>query len=446
MIEPGAPLFTDRIEAGQKLAQRLIQYKGRKDVLVLGLPRGGVPVASQVAQRLNAPLDIFLVRKLGVPGHEELAMGAIASGGIRVLNKDVVDGLNISVQTIEKVAEREKKELERREHAYRGDRPNPAIRGKTMILIDDGLATGSSMQAAVTGLRTQSPARIIVAVPVAPPEAVALLKREADEIICLQTPEPFFGIGLWYENFSPTSDEEVQTLLKDAAKQVERDNHSNQPKPEAEIVQIPVDGTVLEGILDIPDGAKGIVVFVHGSGSSRHSPRNQFVAQKLKDGGLGTLLFDLLTAEEEQIDLRTRELRFDIKLLAQRTVKTVDWLTERIKQHGKKIGLFGSSTGAAAALIAAAERPEVVKTVVSRGGRPDLAGPALPKVSSRALFLVGELDREVIELNEQAVAQMNAGIEKKLEIIPGATHLFEEPGTLEEVATRAKGWFQKHLG
>ena len=206
-------LFRDRRDAGQKLAQELMDYANRPDVLVLALPRGGVPVAFEVAQALKAPLDIFLVRKLGVPGHEELAMGAIASGGVRVLNDTVVDALNIPVRLIDAVAEKEQRELERRERAYRGDRPKPEVRGKTVILVDDGLATGASMRAAVEALRAQGPARIVVAVPTAAPETCEAFENTVEEVVCAETPQPFFGVGFWYQDFSQTSDEEVSTLL-----------------------------------------------------------------------------------------------------------------------------------------------------------------------------------------------------------------------------------------
>jgi putative phosphoribosyl transferase len=209
-------LYKDRKEAGKKLAEKLSRYKGREDVVVLGLPRGGVPVAYEVAKALNTPLDIFLVRKLGLPGHEELAMGAIASGGVHVLNEDVVVALDIPEKLIDKVAEREQKELERREKLYRGDRPPTQIKGKTAILIDDGLATGSSMRAAVEGLRAQGPQQIVVAVPIASPESCEALEEEVDNIICASTPTPFYGVGLWYQNFAQTTDEEVRLLLQEA--------------------------------------------------------------------------------------------------------------------------------------------------------------------------------------------------------------------------------------
>jgi putative phosphoribosyl transferase len=209
-------------------------------------------------------------------------------------------------------------------------------------------------------------------------------------------------------------------------------------------VRIPAGGVRLDGNLTIVDGATALVLFVHGSGSSRHSPRNQFVARTLNNAGLGTLLFDLLTPEEEAIDARTAELRFNIKLLAERLVHATNWAKQQHQTRNLRIGYFGSSTGGGAALVAAAEGPQDVGAVVSRGGRPDLAGEALPKVQAPTLLIVGEDDDIVIELNEQARDRMRC--EVKLEIGPGATHLFEEPGALERVAQLASDWFVNHIG
>jgi putative phosphoribosyl transferase len=203
----------NRQVAGQALAEALDAYRDRDDVIVLGLPRGGVPVALEIATALGAPLDLMLVRKLGTPGQEELAMGAIASGGGRVMNEHVVQALGISQQAIERVAERESLELKRREQAYRGKRPWPKLKDRCVILVDDGLATGATMRAAVEAVRAQQPARIVVAVPVAPADTIALLREEADEVICLAEPEPFQAIGLWYIDFSQVSDEEVREML-----------------------------------------------------------------------------------------------------------------------------------------------------------------------------------------------------------------------------------------
>lgn len=209
--------FRDRSDAGQTLAGRLTAYAGRSDVVVLALPRGGVPVGFEVAQALGAPLDVFVVRKLGVPGREELAMGAIASGGIRVLNNDVIDGLRIPDRVVEFVAERELRELKWREREYRDDSPPPAIRGQTVILVDDGLATGSTMRAAVAAVRRLAPARVVVAVPVGSPAACADLALEADECVCCIAREPFHAVGIWYGDFGQTTDDDVRDLLNRAA-------------------------------------------------------------------------------------------------------------------------------------------------------------------------------------------------------------------------------------
>ena len=209
-------IYGDRIEAGKYLAAQLAHYANRDDLLVLALPRGGVPVAYEVATALNAPLDIFLVRKLGVPRYEELAMGAIATGGVRVLNDDVVRQLRIPASVIDSVAADELRELERRERAYRGNRPEPDVGGKTVVLVDDGLATGSTMRAAAAALRLQNPARIVVAVPVSAPQTCNEYRMGVDEIICAATPEPFLGVGQWYRDFSQTTDQEVRDLLERA--------------------------------------------------------------------------------------------------------------------------------------------------------------------------------------------------------------------------------------
>ena len=209
-------LFRDRRHAGQVLAQKLGHYRDREDVLILALPRGGVPVAFEVAQALDAPLDVFIVRKLGLPGQEEFAMGAIATGGVRVVNEDAVKYLRISDEVIDAVAAKEAKELERRERAYRGSRPAPQLAGRTVILVDDGLATGSTMRAAAAALRQQQPARIVIAVPVSAPETCDEFRSEVDEIICAATPGSFRGVGQWYEDFSQTPDDEVHRLLEAA--------------------------------------------------------------------------------------------------------------------------------------------------------------------------------------------------------------------------------------
>jgi predicted phosphoribosyltransferase len=208
-----AIIFADRREAGQQLAEKLVHYAGRNEVIVLALPRGGVPVGYEVAQALKAPLDVFVVRKLGVPGHEELALGAIAPSGVRVLNDEIVSGLALPPHVIDAVTAKEEKELLRRERLYRGGRPQLQVNGRTIILVDDGLATGSTMRAAIFALRKSHAARIVAAVPVGSPDTCDAIRADADEVICATAPEPFFGVGQWYEDFSQTSDDEVRALL-----------------------------------------------------------------------------------------------------------------------------------------------------------------------------------------------------------------------------------------
>ncbi len=215
--------FADRSDAGKQLAQRLESFKGQRDIIVLGLPRGGMPVASEIARALEVPLDVLIVRKLGVPGQEELAMGAIASGGALVLNNDIVKTLALDEEAIEREVVREQTELERRDMRYRGAKPFPSLAGKTVIVVDDGIATGATMRAAVKALRQHRPARLIIAAPTSARDTYYTLCHEADEVVCLATPEPYIAVGLWYEHFPQTSDEEVKELLVQAkARQLEK--------------------------------------------------------------------------------------------------------------------------------------------------------------------------------------------------------------------------------
>jgi len=396
-----------------------------------------VPVAHEVAQALHVPLDVFVVRKLGVPGHEKLAMGAIASGGVRVVNESIVRQLGLATHDIDVSAANEQRELERREVAYRDGRPAIDVAGKVVIVVDDGLATGSTMKAAVAALRNRGPARIVVAVPTASRQACEELAELADEVVCSITPSPFYAVGMSYENFSQTTDAEVRDLLHD------RDHDGDGDGGERVPVLIPVGALAFEATAGVPRDARGVVLFAHGSGSSRHSPRNLAVAEALERAGLATVLVDLLTAEEDEVDQRTRALRFDVELLATRLGAMAAWLHDDGPVASMPLGLFGASTGAAAALVAAARRPDLVGAVVSRGGRPDLAGDALRDVVAPALFIVGGRDEVVLDLNRAALAEL--GDRREMVVVPNATHLFEEPGALDEVARLAANWFLEHL-
>jgi putative phosphoribosyl transferase len=233
--KPMAPYYHDRTDAGRFLATKLQQYAGRHDVIVLALPRGGVPVAFEVARALRAPLDVIVVRKLGLPQHRELAMGAIASGGVRVVDREIVRRFGVTESEIAEVIAREQLELARRERRYRGDRSFPDVRGKTVILVDDGLATGATMAAAAAALKRQGPARLIVAVPVSSPETCDAFRDFVDDIVCAVTPEPFHAVGLWYEDFSQTTDEEVHDLLEQARHEVDTEIRTSSTKAEVDV-------------------------------------------------------------------------------------------------------------------------------------------------------------------------------------------------------------------
>jgi len=427
--------FADRRDAGRRLARRLLHLAGEHP-LVLALPRGGVPVAAEVAGALDAPLDVFVVRKIGAPMQPELGVGAIAEDGTMVIDRELCELVGVGDLQLRAIAARERLEAERRVRRYRGDRPPPDVAGRTVIVVDDGVATGGTARAVLRALRGRGPARLVFAAPVASPEAVRVLARDADDVVAALEPEGMSAIGAWYRDFHQVSDEEVIAALEGARKR-------ERAAPFAEDVEIPVGDAVLEGRLVVPPGARGVVLFAHGSGSSRFSRRNRFVAELLQGAGLATLLFDLLTAEEEVVDRITADLRFDIELLAHRLAAAVDWIQHEGHCRHLRIGLFGSSTGAAAALIAAAARPDAVAAVVSRGGRPDLAGDALGRVQAPTLLLVGGDDDIVLGLNRRALAELPC--EKELSVIPGATHLFEEPGALERVAERAARWFEPRL-
>lgn len=311
--------YLDRVDAGRRLGERLQDLRGA-DVVVLGLPRGGVPVAVGVARALGAPLDVIIVRKLGVPRQPEFAMGALGEGGVRIVNDQIVAMARVSQQELAAIEAGERAELERRAERFRAGRRPVPITGRTVIVVDDGIATGSTARAACRVARAQGAARVILAVPVGHADAIKSLRSDADEVICLTEPRSLQAIGEWYEDFSQTSDEEVVSLLSDAAKA-----QAARPAWIDQEVVLYAGSAELAGQLTMPAQAAGLVLLVHGSGSSRHSPRNRLVAGALHGAGLGTVLFDLLTPAEE-LD---RGNVFDIELLAQRLLEITRQLADR---------------------------------------------------------------------------------------------------------------------
>ncbi|KAE8763983.1 phosphoribosyltransferase family protein [Georgenia thermotolerans] len=472
--------FANRVAAGRQLAQELAAA-GLGDVVVAGLPRGGVPVAAEVAAALGAPLDVVVVRKLGVPWQPEVAMGAVGEDGAIVLNPHIA--ARVRREALEAVTAREREEVERRVAAWRGG-AGVDVRGRTVVLVDDGIATGATVRAAVAVLRARGVRRVILAVPVAAGDALEMLAPLVDDVVCLFVPEELYAVGAWYDDFHQVDDDAVRRLLEEARSRwapgggepeaapggADPDGvapgeqgpggvagagdpgrrgpdqgtpsgppEGGRPGETVEVV-VPTSAGPLPAFLTVPEGAGGLVLFAHGSGSSRFSPRNAQVARMLQRAGLATALLDLLSPAEA----RDRALVFDIELLADRLLQATRWAGERPDLAALPLGYFGASTGAGAALWAAATHPTRLRAVVSRGGRPDLAGPRLPAVRVPTLLIVGGRDTQVLDLNRRARARLTCVSE--LSIVPGATHLFEEPGTLEQAGRLAAAWFCEHLG
>ncbi|RDI60461.1 phosphoribosyltransferase family protein [Nocardia pseudobrasiliensis] len=433
-------LFRDRGDAGRQLAAHL-QFLQGADVVVLGLPCGGVPVAFEVARTLGAPLDVIVVRKLGLPYQPEIAFGAIGENGVRIVDDDIVQRTELDEEAIAAVEFHERQELSRRVQRFRRGHPQARLAGRIAVIVDDGIASGATARAACRVARAQDAARVVLAVPVAARDTLDTLKSEADQVICLESLIWFLAVGQNYHDFRRVTEGEVADLLHRAAVGLPEPYGVAVDRPalrddEVRVVAGKVD---LAGHLTIPESPSAMVIFAHASGSGRHSPRNRYLATELNATGLGTLLFDLLRPTEELDHAKV----FDIGLLTRRLIEATHWLSHQHGASNLPIGYLGASTGAAAALRAAADPRTDIAAVVSRGGRPDLALTSLSAVRAPTLLIVGSRDPVTLELNRSAQRAMSC--ETELALVPGATNRFGEPGALEKAAELARDWFTAHL-
>lgn len=420
-------IFRDRRDAGERLGAAL-KERGFQGPVVLGIPRGGVPVAAEVARALDGELAVVVARKLGAPGNPELAVGAVTATGVAYVNTAVAKAAGADKAYIEAEKKRQAEEARRRERLFDSHR-RPPLTGRTVIVVDDGIATGATAIAAVRSVKAEGAARVVLAIPVGPPEMVQLLRSEADEVVCLHEDAGFWAVGQYYWDFSQVSDEEVQATLSAFA--------PTEPAPAARRVEFRRNGVRLVGVLSTP-GGRGpfpLVIFVHGLGSGKDSPRNVVVAEHLVDAGIAALLFDLSGHGESSADPRDGVEAYVDDLAA-----AYAWALRQPQVRPDAIGVAGSSLGAVVALRALAARRVQPRTLVLRA--PPLTEEDVCAVSVPALVILGSEDPLLPQVRRIAAARRQL----TLSLVPGAGHLFEEPGTLEQAVERTVTWFRTHLG
>lgn len=420
-----AALFDDRRDAGRQLAAVLTSLEPENPV-ILGIPRGGIPVAAEVAAALNAPLDVVVVRKVGAPWNPEYAIGAVGESHSAVMDEHLVRAMHVPRRDIERLTQLCSDEVVRRTQTYRREHPQVPLAGRTVILIDDGLATGETARAALEIVRERNPRRIVVAAPVASRNAFDMLDELADRVVVLGIPEKFRYVAEYFDDFSEVSDADVQAILAE-------DRARNEPLAQTAEVAFRADGVMLPGTCHLPAHPKGLIIFAHASGSDHMNPRDIAIADHLNRRGFGTLRFDLVTRIE-----KGSKKGIDIDVLARRMRAATTWARSWSEKQ-LPIGFFGSSTGAAAALVAAAASPGTIAAIVCGDGSPALAEAALGNVSAPTLLIVGAQDTDVVAENRNAMNQL--GCQTRLEVVPGAGHLFSEPGALDRVASLAGDWF-----
>ncbi len=425
----GGERFADRRDAGRRLATLLARTR-HEDPVVAGISRDGVPVAAEVARALESPLDVVLLEQVCAPEHPQHVIGAVAEGGVCVVDEEAVERLGLPAEEAREAVARARRRLGERQSTPLFERPRLAVSGRSVIVVDDGLASPHRARAAAQSLRSRGAARVVLAVPVAEREAAQLLRSDVDDVVWVRMPEHMLAVGLWYEDFAATSEEEVHALMSEHAGAVQRE------------VAIEISpGALLRGDLTVPWGAyaRGVVAFAGDADSSRFSPRDRRIAAVLNDAAIATLRLDLLGPYENLDPIVTA----DVELLARRLLAATRWLRRQPETAGIALGYVGTGTGAAAALLAAAQLQAGVCAVVSRGGRVELPAWRLEQVLAPTLLIVGGADAELLELNRAAKRRLRC--ESELVVLPGASHLFEEPGALDDVARLTAGWFTRHL-
>lgn len=422
----GMRTYWDQEHAGRQLARWLRRYSMAHPV-VIALGADSVLVARQVSDRLNCDLDVLVISHVVNLDDTDEVIGAVDEDGVTVIDRSRCASEGIPEESIELAVRRALTESTRRGLATRGGLQILDLQGRTVIVVDAEVETGLRMSAGILAARRRGASRVIAATPIGRRRAIENLQSVADEVLCPMVRTSGGSAMEAYQHSCSVDDSDVAAILRQAA---HREVAFEVGDPHGR-------GWQVQGTLTVPRGARGVVVFAHGSGSSRWSPRNQEVATSLNESGFATMLFDLLTEEEGH----DRRFIFDIDFLAERLIAVIDWCTRDDRLRDLSMGIFGASTGAAAALIAAARRPDLVRAVVSRGGRPDLAGDILADVDAPTLLIVGGDDEQVMALNKRSLHSMS-GL-TRLEVVPDATHLFEEAGALERVSRLAASWFDE---
>lgn len=425
--------FADRSEAGRRLAER-VRPHAVNDPIVLALPRGGVPVGAELAGRLTADFDVLVIRKIGLPGHPETGVGAISEDGHVLYDDLALARMRVPRQALSDTVASERGELDRRRRVYRGERPSPRIAGRDCVVVDDGVATGGTARAALRMVRQAGPARLVLAVPVAAPEALEALREEADALVVLTAPDNFRAVGEWYRDFDQLSDGHVISILS------ERERLHRGPDV-ARAVRIRAGQVYLDGDLTMPTALRGVVVMAFGQGQG--DPRWRATASALQRAGYATLLLDLLTEEEQGPDGGGDGGELDTRVLGERLSAAVTWLRRATDAASEPLGVMGSGAAAPAALVTAAERPQDVASVVVHGGRVDHAEPSLAAVRAPTLVLLESGDSFVRELGEWTRGRL--GGPSELRVVSGAEQLLRGDLGWRQVAVETLDWFDRHL-